>query len=155
MWNTLRTASCLWFQRWLLGLLKCNLCANKRGNFQASETVVTFQLVPILTFVFPCIVSIIVIDEQRGKTVLVYLFVPNQLYMFRAMSSPIIRNTWLYLQFLILFTYTAAGWCHGWDGTSVPFHPWRRPTAISVDNIRSSKYSQMLLMMGENFPRKM
>jgi len=32
---------------------------------------------------------------------LVYLFIPNQLYMFWAMSSPIIRSTWLYLQLLI------------------------------------------------------
>ena len=32
---------------------------------------------------------------------LVYLFVPNQLYMFRAMFSSIIRSTWLYLQLLI------------------------------------------------------
>ena len=32
---------------------------------------------------------------------LVYLFVPNQQYMFRAMFSPIMRSTWLYLQLLI------------------------------------------------------
>ena len=31
----------------------------------------------------------------------VYLFIPNQLYMFRTMFSPIIRSTWLYLQLLI------------------------------------------------------
>jgi len=36
----------------------------------------------------------------------------NQLYMFRAMSPPIIRSTWLYLQLLILSTDIAAGWCH-------------------------------------------
>jgi len=45
---------------------------------------------------------------------LAYLFIPNQLYMFRAMSSPIIRSTWLYLQDLILSTGIAVGWCHGW-----------------------------------------
>jgi hypothetical protein len=38
----------------------------------------------------------------------------KQLYMFRAMSSPIIRSTWLYLQHLILSTGIVAGWCHGW-----------------------------------------
>jgi len=33
---------------------------------------------------------------------LAYLFIPNQLYMFRAMYSPIIMSTWLYLQHLKL-----------------------------------------------------
>ena len=37
----------------------------------------------------------------------VNLFVPNQLYMFRAMFSPIIRSTWLYLQLLLSSTYVA------------------------------------------------
>ena len=81
------------------------------------------------------------------------LFIPNQLYMFRAMSSPIIRSTWLYLHLLILSTSIAAGWCHGWDGT--PSHPWHRPAATSVDNIRSCKYSQVLLMMGDDIARNM
>ena len=51
---------------------------------------------------------------------LVYLFVPNQLYMFRAMFSPSIRSTWLYLQLLILSTYVAASRCYGRDRTT--FH---------------------------------
>ena len=46
-----------------------------------------------LAYVCPCIVSIIVIYDQQDATILVYLFIPNQLYMFRAMSSPIIRST--------------------------------------------------------------
>ena len=46
-----------------------------------------------LTFLCPCIISIIVNDDQQDATNLVYLFTPNQLYMFRAMSSPIIRST--------------------------------------------------------------
>jgi hypothetical protein len=37
--------------------------------------------------------------------------------MFRAMFSPIIRSTWLYLQYLVVFTQVAAGWCHGWVET--------------------------------------
>jgi hypothetical protein len=37
--------------------------------------------------------------------------------MFRVMSSPIIRSTWLYLQLLVLSTDVAVGWCHGWDET--------------------------------------
>ena len=36
---------------------------------------------------------IILNDDQQDATILVYLFIPNQLYMFRAMSSPIIRST--------------------------------------------------------------
>ena len=31
--------------------------------------------------------------------------------MFRAMFSPIISSTWLYLQYLVVFTQVAAGWC--------------------------------------------
>jgi len=46
-----------------------------------------------LTFVRPCIVSIFVINDQQDATILDYLFIPNQLYMFRALYSPIIRST--------------------------------------------------------------
>ena len=40
-----------------------------------------------------------------------------QLYMFRAMFLPIIRSTWLYLQYLVVFTQVAGGWCLGWVET--------------------------------------
>ena len=40
-----------------------------------------------LTSVCPCIANIVVNDDQEDTTILVYLFIPNQLYMFRAMSS--------------------------------------------------------------------
>ena len=43
--------------------------------------------------------------------------------MFRAMFSPIIRSTWLYLQLLVVFTQVVAGWCHGWVEIAVPTHP--------------------------------
>jgi len=33
--------------------------------------------------------------------------------MFRAMFSPIIKSTWLYLQYLVVFTQVAAGWSAG------------------------------------------
>ena len=46
--------------------------------------------------------SITVNYDQQDATILTYLFIQNQLYMFRAMSSPIIRSTWLYLQYLVL-----------------------------------------------------
>jgi hypothetical protein len=32
----------------------------------------------------------IVNDDQQDATILAYLFIPNQLYMFRAMYSPIV-----------------------------------------------------------------
>jgi hypothetical protein len=74
----------------------------------------------ILMFVCPCIVSIIRNWWPKRCNVSVYLFVPNQLYKFRAMFSSIIGSTWLYLQHLILFTDIVAGRYHGRDGT--PFH---------------------------------
>ena len=36
---------------------------------------------------------VIVNDDQKNATILAYLFIPNQLYMFRVTSSPIIRST--------------------------------------------------------------
>ena len=108
-----------------------------------------------LTFLCPCMSSITANDEQQDATILVCLFISNQLYMFRAMPSLIIRNTWLYLQLLILSTDIAAGCCHGWVGTAGPPHPWHQPAAISVDNIRSCKYSQVFLMMSEGIARNM
>jgi hypothetical protein len=60
-----------------------------------------------------CLLCLIVNDDQQDATILAYLFIHNQLYMFRAKSSPIIGNTLLYLQVLKLSTDTAAGWFHG------------------------------------------
>jgi len=37
--------------------------------------------------------SLTVNGDQQDATILAYLFITNQLYMFRAMSSPIIRST--------------------------------------------------------------
>jgi hypothetical protein len=39
--------------------------------------------------------------------------------MFRAMFSPIIRSTWLYLQYLVVYTQVAAGWCLEWVETEL------------------------------------
>jgi len=36
---------------------------------------------PILMFMYPCIVSINVNDEQQDATILAYLFIPSQLTM--------------------------------------------------------------------------
>ena len=41
--------------------------------------------------------------------------IPSQLYIFRAMFSAIIKRTWLYLQYLVVFTQVAADWCHEFE----------------------------------------
>jgi len=60
--------------------------------------------------------------------------------MFRAMYSPIIRSTLLYLQYLVVFTQVAAGW---------------QPAATWMNTTRYCKYSKVLLMMGEYIARNM
>jgi len=52
-----------------------------------------------------------------------------------AMFSPIIRSTWLYLQYLVVFTQVSANY---------------QPAATWVNTNRYCKYTQVLLMMGEN-----
>ena len=59
---------------------------NYRGRFGDSKCCNS-------TFVCPYIAGITVNDDQQNATILTYLFIPNQLYKFRAMSSPIIRST--------------------------------------------------------------
>ena len=39
------------------------------------------------------VACIIVNDDQQDATILAYLFIPNQLYISGAMSSPIVRST--------------------------------------------------------------
>ena len=41
--------------------------------------------------------------------------------MFRAMFSPISKSTWLYLQYLVVFTQVAAGWFLEWVETELAF----------------------------------
>ena len=66
----------------------------KFETFRLSLTTYNFNDIYInLTFVCPCIASIIVNDDQQAATILAYLFIPNQLYMFSARSLPIIRST--------------------------------------------------------------
>jgi len=66
--------------------------------------------------------------------------IPSQLYIFWATFSPIIKSTWLYLQYLVVFTQAVAGW---------------QPAATWVNTTRHCKDSQVLLMMGENIARNM
>ena len=47
------------------------------------------------TFVCPCIANIVVNDDQQDATIFglyIYLFISNELHIFRVMSSPIIRS---------------------------------------------------------------
>jgi hypothetical protein len=60
--------------------------------------------------------------------------------MFQAIFSPIIRSTWLYLQYLVVFTQVAAG-C--------------QLAATWVNTTRYCKYNHVLLMMGENIAQNM
>jgi len=57
--------------------------------------------------VYPCIVSIIVNDDQQDATILAYLFIPNQLYMFWAVFTH-------HQEHLTVFTA---------DGTDLPSYP--------------------------------
>ena len=77
-----------------------------------------------LTFVCPCVVSIIVNYDQQDATILANLFIPNRLYMFWATSSPVIRSAWLYLQHLILSTGNAASWWTISDAVNTVNRSW-------------------------------
>jgi len=41
----------------------------------------------LFTFVYPCITGITVNDDQQDATILAYLFMLNQFYMFRAVFT--------------------------------------------------------------------
>ena len=57
------------------------------------------------------------------------------------------------------WNFTQFIYCGCWHTSAtvfaVPSHPWHQPAAISMNNIRSCKYSQVLLMMGEDIARNM
>jgi len=57
-------------------------------------THICLRLRPLLfSHTVQCINIINVNDDQQDATILAHLLIPNQLYMFRAISSPIIRST--------------------------------------------------------------
>ena len=66
--------------------------------------------------------------------------------MFRTMFSPIIRNTWLYLQYLVVFTQVAAGWqpAATWVNTSTRWGGWLtpRPGRFSPEMARFPVYGR-------------
>jgi hypothetical protein len=53
------------------------------------------------------------------------------------MFSPIIRSTLLYLQYLVVFTHVAAGWCH--DDLKRSFNSSMTPAGSDL-----GEYYQML-----------
>ena len=56
--------------------------------------VVERKILHYLVYVLQSNIPVVIVnDDQKDVTILVYLFIPNQLYMFRAISSPIIRST--------------------------------------------------------------
>jgi len=44
------------------------------------------------------------IKKTNNMHYIEYFIIPSGLYMFRAIFSPIIRSTWLYLQYVVVFT---------------------------------------------------
>jgi hypothetical protein len=75
-------------------------------------------------------------------------FIPSKT-CFGAIFSPIIRGTWLYLEYLVVFTQVAAGWCHGWVVT----HPRHHLAATWVNTTRYYAYSQVLQTGGNIAPK--
>ena len=59
----------------------------KLFNLRPPLYIVTHK--PVIFNIFCVIVN----DDQAEATILAYLFIPNQLYMFRVMSLPIVRST--------------------------------------------------------------
>jgi hypothetical protein len=113
-------------------------------------------------------------DYENNKQDAPYrlIYYSSQLYMFQAIFWPIIRSTWPYLQYLVVFTQVAAGWCLGWVETelcalwgalhtshkphsSVSTHPRHQPAATWMNTTRYCKYGQVLLMMGQSIARNM
>jgi len=68
------------------------------------------------------------------------IIIPSQLYMFRAMFSPIIRSTWLYLQHLVILSNVAAGRCYGCVGTL--FQRKHRPKHVELT--RNNKLTRII-----------
>jgi F0F1-type ATP synthase membrane subunit a len=68
--------------------------------------------------------------------------------MFRENFSPIIKSTWLYLQYLVVFTQVAASWCLGWVETTaglllIPTRIWLIPSRNStIINLLINKLHQ-------------
>jgi len=88
-----------------------------------------------------------VTNKMRLYRLIYYSF---WLYMFRAMFSPIIRSTWLYLQYLVVFTQVAVG-CQqlGWtlpDTVNTVKCPWWW-AKTSPETRRADKENQLIYIV--------
>jgi len=79
----------------------------------------------------------------------------NQLNMFWAIVSPILRSTRLCLQLVVHCTDDTAGWWHVTTPTLVQVVTCRQPAASSVHYTTSCKHSLVLLRMGETIAQNM
>jgi hypothetical protein len=99
----------------------------------------------LLPFVRWSMNSCILIQLRKQPTRCKYIdliFIPSQLYMFRAKFSPIIGSAWLYLQHLVVFTQVAAGWCHAFQ--LIHYTSWQRLEWILPDTVNTVKCSWWL-----------
>ena len=105
---------------------------------------ISFKLLFLhLTFVFPCIVNVIKIDDKQDATLLIYLLLISSTCFgrcFRPSSGAYHCNYSFWYCPPMLLT------------KSVPHNTQHQPAAASVDNTRSCSYSDMRLMMGETSP---
>ena len=106
-----------------------NIMTSQRDNTMRIRRRATLEYVKRIDatrYIAPCICH--TIRHIHGNDVLPlrevwYLFItPSQLYMFRAMFSPIIRSTWHYLQHLVIFTNAVSRM--SWN--CVPIYTWHR-----------------------------
>ena len=95
------------------------------------------------------------INSQLDTTIKNFIDNNNQLNMFRAIISPILRSTILCLQLVVQCTDDAACCWPGWGGSAVPPHPGHQQAALSVHYTTSCKHSIVLLRMGEIIARNM
>ena len=70
--------------------LRVNKCKHSRSYLNHLVYYLTLVLVDVLVSVH-CWYNLN--DDQQDANILVYFFIPNQLNVFRAMSSPIIKST--------------------------------------------------------------
>ena len=99
------------------------------------------SIFPNLTFVCPRIASKIANDDQQDATILVF-------YLFLISSTCFGRPSSGALDCIYSFWYCPPILLPAGVMDAIPSHPWHQQAAISVDNIRSCKYSQALLTMG-------
>jgi hypothetical protein len=113
-----------------------------------------------LTFMGKYIVSI----SNKMQRHTVYLYLETALHVSGGTSTHHQERIQLYLSIGICHTVPAicryrgrvgTGWSVLWVANAVSTHQIHQPTATWVNTTRYYKYSQVLLMMGENIARNM